>query len=248
MILGSVFNTITIAQEDDDEANITRADAFIRVWYLADPRSPDICIVLKPSEGDPDYIARSLPPCRLKNYRKIAVGPSRLLFGAKVNIDIDDSKSWESQPRISSMKRVGISPVDLDLAGGDCATVLITGAPDHFASRVIKDVAPESGIRVRFINLMPEIKPDVGLTSKSGDQWLWQDLAEIEVVVDLPKPKGFRYAFVDFPGQGNRRARREREMDFDITPMHTLIMHRDRYGRLSVTATEDGLSAALASD
>ena len=213
----------------------------LRILFFSNPKTPRISVAVEATGQKPEILASALPPWRGTDYYLFPPGKTKitLLPGSVLPAGPDQA------PNLSGKLA---EPLSLDLAPGTMTSVFVTETSGKLTTFLLSDAAKSSadapsGPVVKTFNA--GISGVFSIYAKSGS------LAPT-VIWDSSKPKisetplrngagQYSFLLVEKTSQ-TEQPRVVYESVLSPSDVITLIVHEDRYGRITMTGISDRVS------
>jgi hypothetical protein len=236
-----------LAVVKEEESKHSGGLGYLRIWNFTAPDSTPIAIVARRKSTDaaqPLVISYSLMPGGIQRYRRLPVGEYELSVYPSIQLDFSSPESADKPIDFSQLKKLA-NPSSVKIIKDDCATLLISGQGSKPEVKII-DETPKEGSGIQVYQMVPGINATIGVARRDGEEILMDKIEVGTFFVSWPSSGGRHPFFINYPNEFGTLGRRDFEIDFNFSTNHSVIIHKDAYGRVTSTATEDGLKAALA--
>jgi len=210
--------------------------AMLRVWVFTPPEGESIDVFAFSSNGNtPQRPAVGVHRSHIGRYQPSPSGQVQLY------VVPEQSTSTETPAAESDLRELNLleSPIEIQINAGSYATLILECSEEGvWTHSLLDDSNPDQRSKLRLFNFSGQ--PDINLALlEEGNfrSWLTGPIPSFKST-DLPQ--GGRKAFVvDFPLKKGLRGSRTIEMNVDRAHSCSLIVCRDRYGRMAVRFTKD---------
>jgi len=235
--------------ENPDSDLDQQKEGFIRLLNVSGNTDEKLSVVLFDQTGDMEILQYAFASGRSTSYRKLPPGDYELGIyrgiEPKLNADQTDLIPVRKDDLIPVINR----QTPFELKSMDCLTVLI--APESISGQglnvnVLEDKELEERPSLRTLNYLQEYKIIGSRRQGETSNIIAPDISFGMTLYPIESADRYLLNFVLEPGDDSQRKRQlSADMDFSLYPAQTVVFHRDRYGRETLTMLRDGLSAAL---
>ncbi|MDX6766237.1 MAG: hypothetical protein SFU85_05560 [Candidatus Methylacidiphilales bacterium] len=232
----------------EEESKTRDGFGYVRLWNFSawDAAPVAVCARVKGADAEqpPTPLTFEMAAGETKRYRRLPAGTYEITLHPAVRPDLSSPDSAGKPPDWKAMKKLAVIDT-VKIEKDQCITLLVQGTGKPQIEVLEEPPSEQAGIHIR--QMIPGIEVGFGYSQGGTDKILADKMGQGTRFLPWPGPAERRPFFVSFPTEFDTIGRNDFELDLRFCPVHTVIIHKDRYGRVSATATEDGLKAALAS-